>query len=159
MKLTIAGIGKIKEKWMRDGIQEYVTRLTPMAKVQILEQEEEKMPASPSDAIKEKVMEKEGDKILKYVGADDYVILLDTSGKELSSPALSEMLQKQMTAGKSSFVFLIGGPFGNGHNLKQRADFRLCLSPMTFTHQMTRLILAEQIYRAMKIMRHEPYHL
>lgn len=81
MKLTIAGIGKIKEKWMRDGIQEYVTRLTPMAKVQILEQEEEKMPASPSDAIKEKVMEKEGDKILKYVGADDYVILLDTSGK------------------------------------------------------------------------------
>lgn len=64
-----------------------------------------------------------------------------------------------MTAGKSSFVFLIGGPFGNGRNLKQRADFRLCLSPMTFTHQMTRLILAEQIYRAMKIMRHEPYHL
>ncbi len=159
MRFTIAGIGKIKEKWMRDGIQEYVTRLGPMAKVQIIEQDEEKMPAAPSEAIKEKVMEKEGEKILKYVGEGDYVILLDTSGKELSSPALSELLARQMTAGKSRFTFLIGGPFGNGRNLRARADFRLSLSPMTFTHQMARLILAEQLYRAMKIMRHEPYHL
>ncbi len=159
MRMTIAGIGRIKEKWMRDGIQEYVTRLAPMAKMQIIEQEEEKMPPSPSNAIKEKVMAKEGEKILKYVGSEDYVILLDTSGKELSSVALSELLQRQMTAGKSRFTFLIGGPFGNGKNLKERADFKLCLSPMTFTHQMARLILAEQLYRAMKIMRHEPYHL
>lgn len=159
MRLTIAGIGKIKEKWMRDGIAEYVKRLTPMAAVRILEQGEEKMPPAPSEAIREKVMEKEGEKILKFVGAEDYVILLDTGGKELSSPELSRLLEKQMTAGKSRFTFLIGGPFGNGSNLRARADYRLCLSPMTFTHQMTRLILAEQLYRAMKIMRHEPYHL
>lgn len=159
MKITIAGIGKIKEKWMRDGIHEYVTRLAPMAKIQICEQDEEKMPVNPSDAIKEKVMEKEGEKILRYIQPDDFVILLDTAGKELSSPDLSKLLEKQMVFGKSSFTFLIGGPFGNGNNLKDRADFRLCISRMTFTHQMARLILAEQIYRAMKIMRNEPYHL
>lgn len=159
MKFTIAGIGKIKEKWMRDGIREYITRLSPMAKVQVIEQEEEKMPVSPSNAIKEKVMEKEGDKILKYVGSDDYVILLDTGGKEISSVDLSNLLSRQMVGGKSSFTFLIGGPFGNGDNLRRRADMKLCLSPMTFTHQMARLILVEQLYRAMKIMRHEPYHL
>lgn len=159
MKITIAGIGKIKENWMRDGIREYVTRLAPIAKVQICEQDEEKMPVNPSEAIKEKVMEKEGEKILRYIQPDDFVILLDTAGKELSSPDLSKLLEKQMVLGKSNFTFLIGGPFGNGNNLKDRADFRLCISRMTFTHQMARLILAEQIYRAMKIMRNEPYHL
>lgn len=159
MKLTIAGIGKIKEKWMRDGIQEYETRLAPMAKFSIIEQDEEKMPADPGAALKEQVMEKEGAKILKYVRPSDYVILLDLSGTMLSSEALSAFLEKRMVEGKSSFVFLIGGPYGNGKNLKERADFSLCMSPMTFTHQMARLILSEQIYRAMKIMRHEPYHL
>lgn len=159
MKITIAGIGKIKENWMRDGIREYVTRLAPIAKVQICEQDEEKMPVNPSEAIKEKVMEKEGEKILRYIQPDDFVILLDTAGKELSSPDLSKLLEKQMVLGKSSFTFLIGGPFGNGNNLKDRADFRLCIGRMTFTHQMARLILVEQIYRAMKIMRNEPYHL
>lgn len=159
MKLTIAGIGKIKEKWMRDGIQEYTSRLIPMAKFSILEQEEEKMPSSPAPALKEQVMEREGEKILKYIRPDDYVILLDTSGKMLSSEELSGFLQKKMVEGRSSFLFLIGGPYGNGKNLKRRADFSLCFSPMTFTHQMARLILAEQLYRAMKIMRHEPYHL
>lgn len=159
MKLTIAGIGKIKEKWMRDGIGEYVTRLTPLSRLRMIEQDEEKMPANPSEAIKEKVMEKEGEKILKYVADDDFVILLDTGGKEMSSTELSDLLASKMVAGKSSFVFMIGGPFGNGNNLRRRADVRLSLSPMTFTHQMARLILAEQLYRAMKIMRHEPYHL
>lgn len=159
MKLTIAGIGKIKEKWMRDGIGEYVTRLTPLSRLRMIEQDEEKMPANPSEAIKGKVMEKEGEKILKYVADDDFVILLDTGGKEMSSTELSDLLASKMVAGKSSFVFMIGGPFGNGNNLRRRADVRLSLSPMTFTHQMARLILAEQLYRAMKIMRHEPYHL
>lgn len=159
MKFTIAGIGKIKEKWMREGIAEYTTRLSPYAKVSVIEQDEEKMPPAPSPAIKKKVMETEGEKILKFVGAEDFVILLDLSGKEISSPALSELLARQMVAGKSAFTFLIGGPFGNGENLRRRADMRLCLSPMTFTHQMARLLLVEQLYRAMKIMRHEPYHL
>ena len=159
MKITIAGIGKIKEKWMRDGIHEYARRLAAITKFSILEQEEEKMPPDPPAALKEQVMEKEGQKILKYARPSDYVILLDTSGTMLSSEALSLFLEKRMVEGKSSFLFLIGGPYGNGKNLKKRADFSLCISPMTFTHQMARLILAEQIYRAMKIMRHEPYHL
>lgn len=159
MKITIAGIGKIKEKWMRDGIREYTTRLTPMVKLEIAEQDEEKMPPMPSAAAKAKVLEREGEKLLKYTGADDFVILLDIGGKEVSSPGLSSLLEKQMVAGKSRFVFLIGGPFGNGENLRRRADVRLSMGPMTFTHQMARLLLAEQIYRAMKIMRGEPYHL
>lgn len=159
MRFTIAGIGKIKEKWMKEGIREYVTRLTPIAKVEIIEQDEEKMPPNPSEAMKEKVMEKEGEKILKYVPEGDLVILLDTGGKEMSSVELSEMLAREMVGGKNGFTFLIGGPFGNGKNLAARADRKLCISKMTFTHQMARLILVEQLYRAMKIMRHEPYHL
>lgn len=144
---------------MRDGIREYTTRLTPMVKLEIAEQDEEKMPPMPSAAAKAKVLEREGEKLLKYTGADDFVILLDIGGKEVSSPGLSSLLEKQMVAGKSRFVFLIGGPFGNGENLRRRADVRLSMGPMTFTHQMARLLLAEQIYRAMKIMRGEPYHL
>ncbi len=159
MKFRIAAVGKIKEDWLKAGIAEYVKRLTPAAVVEMIDFPENKMPEHPSEAVKKAVLEEEGEKLLRTVGADDYVILLDTRGKELSSENLSALLQKEMLAGHSRFTFLIGGPFGNGDNLRKRADFRLKLSDMTFTHQMSRLILAEQLYRAMKIMRHEPYHL
>ncbi len=159
MKFRIVAVGKIKEDWLKAGIAEYVKRLTPTAGVEIVDFPENKMPERPSLAVKESVLAEEGEKLLKNVGADDYVILLDTKGKALSSEKLSAFLEKEMVAGHSRFTFLIGGPFGNGDNLRQRADFCLKLSEMTFTHQMTRLILAEQLYRAMKIMKHEPYHL
>ena len=159
MKFTIAGIGKIQKKWIKEGIQEYQKRMTPVVKVQILEQEEEKMPPHGSEAMKESILQKEGQKILKYVHSTDCVILLDVAGKEMSSPALAKWLEEQMNGGNSSFVFLLGGPFGNGKNLKERADFMLSLSPMTFPHQLARLILMEQLYRAVKIIRNEPYHL
>ena len=159
MKITIAGIGKIKEKWMRDGIAEYTTRLTPIARVETIEISEEKMPENPPPAVKEKILETEAEKLLRAAGRADYTVLLDLTGREVSSVDLAELFQKEMLTGKNSFIFLIGGPYGNGDALRRAADFRLKLSPMTFTHQMTRLILIEQIYRAMKIMRHEPYHL
>lgn len=159
MKFTFLTIGKIKEKWMRQGIEEYLKRLLPMAKVEILSPDEEKMPENPSPALKEKVMEKEGDKLLKYLKDEDFLILLDLKGKPVTSEELAGILQKKMVAGTSHFFFMIGGPYGNGENIRQRADLKISISAMTFTHQMARLILAEQVYRAMKIIRHEPYHL
>lgn len=159
MKFTFLTIGKIKEKWMRQGIEEYLKRLSPMAKVEILSPDEEKMPENPSPALKEKVMEKEGDKLLKYLKDEDFLILLDLKGKPVTSEGLAEILQKKMVAGTSHFFFMIGGPYGNGENIRKRADLKISISAMTFTHQMARLILSEQVYRAMKIIRHEPYHL
>lgn len=159
MKFTFLTIGKIKEKWMRQGIEEYMKRLSPMAKVEILSPDEEKMPENPSPALKEKVMEKEGDKLLKYLKDEDFLILLDLKGKPVTSEGLADILQKKMVAGTSHFFFMIGGPYGNGENIRKRANLQISISAMTFTHQMARLILAEQVYRAMKIIRHEPYHL
>ena len=159
MKFTFLTIGKIKEKWMRQGIEEYLKRLSPMAKVEILSPDEEKMPENPSSTLKEKVMEKEGDKLLKYLKDEDFLILLDLKGKPVTSEELAGILQKKMVAGTSHFFFMIGGPYGNGENIRKRADLKISISAMTFTHQMARLILAEQVYRAMKIIRHEPYHL
>ncbi len=159
MKFTILGIGKIKEKWMRQGIEEYVKRLKPIAPLEIIEQDEEKMPESPSPAMKEKIMEKEGEKLLKYLKDDDCLVLLDLKGKPMSSEGLADWISDRMVKGTSHFYFMIGGPYGNGENIRRRADMKISISAMTFTHQMVRLILSEQIYRAMKIIRREPYHL
>ena len=159
MKFTFLTIGKIKEKWMRQGIDEYLKRLSPIAKVEILSPDEEKMPENPSPALKEKVMEKEGEKLLKYLKDEDFLILLDLKGKPVTSEELADILRKKMVSGTSHFFFMIGGPYGNGENIRKRADLKISISAMTFTHQMARLILAEQVYRAMKIIRHEPYHL
>ncbi|MCI6029956.1 23S rRNA (pseudouridine(1915)-N(3))-methyltransferase RlmH [Dialister succinatiphilus] len=159
MKFTFLTIGKIKEKWMRQGIDEYLKRLSPIAKVEILSPDEEKMPENPSPALKEKVMEKEGGKLLKYLKDEDFLILLDLKGIPVTSEGLADILRKRMVSGTSHFFFMIGGPYGNGENIRKRANLKISISAMTFTHQMARLILAEQVYRAMKIIRHEPYHL
>ena len=144
---------------MRQGIDEYLKRLSPIAKVEILSPDEEKMPENPSPALKEKVMEKEGEKLLKYLKDEDFLILLDLKGKPVTSEELADILRKKMVSGTSHFFFMIGGPYGNGENIRKRANLKISISAMTFTHQMARLILAEQVYRAMKIIRHEPYHL
>lgn len=159
MKFTFLTIGKIKEKWMRQGIDEYLKRLSPIAKVEILSPDEEKIPENPSPALKEKVMEKEGEKLLKYLKDEDFLILLDLKGKPVTSEELAHIIRQKMVSGTSHFFFMIGGPYGNGENIRKRANLKISISAMTFTHQMARLILAEQVYRAMKIIRHEPYHL
>lgn len=159
MKFTFLTIGKIKEKWMRQGIDEYLKRLSPIAKVEILSPDEEKMPENPSPALKEKLMEKEGEKLLKYLKDEDFLILLDLKGKPVTSEELAHIIRQKMVSGTSHFFFMIGGPYGNGENIRKRANLKISISAMTFTHQMARLILAEQVYRAMKIIRHEPYHL
>ena len=154
MRFSIRAIGKIKEKWMREGIEEYSKRLKPVAKVDVLESDEEKMPENPSAAIKRK----EGEKLLRSIQDSGCVVLLDMNGKKASSEELAAWIAQKTIMGTSHFYFIIGDPYGNGKNIQARADLKLSMGPMTFTHQMARLILFEQLYRAVKI-NHEPYHL
>ena len=158
MKITIVAAGKIKEKYLTAGINEFLKRLGTFANVKIVEINEEKMKDNPSEAEKQQVLAAEGQRLLKQVPEGSYLFVLDLYGKAVSSEALSEKIQKLGLEGKSSITFLIGGAFGLSEEVRQAADFRLSFSPMTFTHQMIRLLLVEQIYRSFKIARGEKYH-
>ena len=156
--IRIVACGKVKEKWMREGIQEYSTRIQPYDKLEIREVNDEKAPASNSDAENELVKKTEGERLLHQIRPDDYVILLDLAGKEMDSVALSRKIDDLHTHGKSHIDFVIGGSLGVSSQLIQRADFRWKLSANTFPHQLCRIIVLEQIYRAFRILHHEPYH-
>ena len=158
MKITIVAAGKIKEKYLTAGINEFLKRLGTFANVKIVEINEEKMKDNPSEAEKQQVLAAEGQRLLKQVPEGSYLFVLDVYGKAVSSEVLSEKIQKLGLEGKSSITFLIGGAFGLSEEVRQAADFRLSFSPMTFTHQMIRLLLVEQIYRSFKIARGEKYH-
>lgn len=158
MKITIVCAGKIKEKYLTAGINEFLKRLKPMAQVEVLEIHEEKMPDNPSAAEKEQVLQKEGEKLLKLVPSGSFLFVLDVYGEELSSEKLAAKIDKLGLGGRSSLTFLIGGAFGLSREVRQAADMKLSFSQMTFTHQMVRLLLVEQIYRAFKINRGEKYH-
>ncbi|MBR1694635.1 MAG: 23S rRNA (pseudouridine(1915)-N(3))-methyltransferase RlmH, partial [Selenomonas sp.] len=150
--------GKIKEKYLSAGIAEFMKRLKPFAQVEIREIHEEKMPDSPSDAEKEQVLTREGEKLLKLVPEGSYLFVLDVFGKEKSSEELAASIDKLGLSGRSNITFLIGGAFGLSSEVRKAADELLSFSRMTFTHQMVRLLLIEQIYRAFKISRGEKYH-
>lgn len=158
MKITIACVGKIKEKYLTAGIEEFSKRLTPFCKLETLAINEERMPDNPSPAEKQQVLERETQRLLAIIPANSYVILLDVIGKQLSSPDLAAKLDELALAGNSHITFVIGGTFGYTDALRKRADLALSFSKMTFTHQMIRLLLIEQIYRAFKISRGEKYH-
>lgn len=158
MKITIACVGKIKEKYLTQGIDEFTKRLTPFCKLETLSINEEKMPDNPSPAEKEQVLDKETKRLMAIIPDNSYVILLDVIGKQISSPELAEKIDALALAGTSHITFVIGGAFGYTDALRKRADFALSFSKMTFTHQMIRLLLIEQIYRAFKISRGEKYH-
>ena len=158
MKITIACVGKIKEKYLTAGIEEFSKRLTPFCKLETLAINEERMPDNPSPAEKQQVLERETQRLLAIIPANSYVILLDVIGKQLSSPDLAAKLDELALAGNSHITFVIGGAFGYTAALRKRADLALSYSKMTFTHQMIRLLLNEQIYRAFKISRGEKYH-
>ena len=157
MKITIACVGKIKEKYLTAGIDEFTKRLTPFCKLETVAINEE-MPDNPSPAEKEQVLEKETQRLLAIIPENSYVILLDVIGKQLSSPELANKIDALALNGNSHITFVIGGAFGYTDALRKRADFALSFSKMTFTHQMIRLLLVEQIYRAFKISRGEKYH-
>lgn len=156
--IRIIGCGKIKEKWMRDGLAEYVKRIGAYDKLEVLEVADEKTPDNNSEAENEMVKYKEGQRILKLIKEDDYVILLDLAGKTMDSEKLSSCIEQLYVKGKSRIDFVIGGSLGVSKELIQRADFRWKLSDNTFPHQLCRIIVTEQIYRAFRIMHNEPYH-
>ena len=158
MKINIVCAGKLKEKYLTAGISEFLKRLKPMAQVEILEIHEEKMPDNPSEAEKELVLQKEGEKLLKLVPSGSYLFVLDVYGEELSSEELAAKIDKLGLSGKSNLTFLIGGAFGLSQEVRQAADMKLSFSRMTFTHQMVRLLLVEQIYRAYQIDKGTGYH-
>lgn len=158
MKVTILCVGKVKEKFYRDGISEFTKRLSRYCKLDIIEVTDEKTSEDASETEIRLIKEKEGERILKNIKDDAYVICLCIDGKQLSSEALSEKIEKLGVQGTSHICFVIGGSLGLADEVVKRADFKLSFSPMTFPHQLMRVILLEQIYRAYRIMNHEPYH-
>lgn len=158
MRITILAVGKIKEKYLRDGIAEFVKRLGPFCRLEIKELDEERMPDDPSAAQKEQALAREGERLLKQIPQGSRVFVLDVIGKQQSSEELAETFSSLAVDGDSSLTFIIGGAFGLSEDVRKAAHVRLSFSKMTFTHQMIRLLLVEQIYRAFKIWRGEPYH-
>ncbi len=159
MKITIVCAGKLKEKYLRDGIAEYEKRLRPYADLRTIEIIEERMKDRPSPAEKDEVLRREGERLSSQIPQGAYLIVLDVDGEEMSSEKFSARIDRLMLMGESHIAFLIGGPFGLSDELRQRADLRLSFSQFTLPHQLIRLFLMEQIYRSFKISRHEPYHL
>ncbi|MED4851775.1 23S rRNA (pseudouridine(1915)-N(3))-methyltransferase RlmH [Caldifermentibacillus hisashii] len=158
MKISIITVGKLKEKYLKQGIDEYLKRLSAYAKVEIIEVADEKAPEHLSEAEMEEVKRKEGERILSHLSEDTYIITLEISGRMLNSEQLAAKIDELGTYGKSKLAFIIGGSLGLSKQVQNRSDLALSFSKMTFPHQLMRLILLEQIYRAYRINRGEPYH-
>ena len=158
MQITILGVGKIKEAYLKDAIGEYLKRLKPFAKINVVEIAEEKSPAEPSLAQVKQIKEAEGERILQAIPAGAYHIALALEGDNLSSPELAKKIDSITLNGHSQLVFTIGGSWGLGDKVLSKADFLLSFGRMTFPHQLMRLILAEQVYRAYKISSGSAYH-
>ncbi len=158
MNISIVTVGKLKEKYLKQGIEEYTKRLGSYAKIDIIEVADEKAPEELSQGEMEQVKQKEGERILAKISPDAHVIALAIDGKQKSSEDLAASLDRLATYGKSKVAFVIGGSLGLSDTVLKRADEQLSFSKMTFPHQLMRLILVEQIYRAFRINRGEPYH-
>ena len=158
MKIKIIAVGKIKENYLKEGINEYLTRLLPYAKTEIVEVMDSKVKDNPNESDILKVINEEGERVLSKIKAGEYVINLDLNKKEFDSVEFSKFIQDKMVEGGSSITFVIGGSYGLSNKVKERANYAISLSKMTFLHQMTRLILLEQIYRSFKILNNETYH-
>lgn len=158
MKITIIGVGKIKESFFREAVAEYEKRLGRYCKLEICEVADEKTPDGASAAVEDAIKEKEADRILSRLTEDSYVIILDIGGKRVDSVAFGKKIEQLGISGKSHLVFVIGGSLGLHEKVKNRADMAVSFSDMTFPHQLMRVILLEQIYRGYRIVKGEPYH-
>lgn len=158
MKITIVCVGKIKEKFYRDALAEYTKRLSRYCSLTITEVADEKTKEQASETECAIIKDREGERILKSIRDDGYVITLAIDGKTLDSVELSEKIDKLGLSGKSNVYFVIGGSLGLSDAVMKRADYKLSFSRMTFPHQLMRVILLEQIYRSYRIINHEPYH-
>ena len=158
MEIRIITVGKIKEKYLNDGIAEYAKRLSRYCKLNFIQVPDEKTPYKASDGVNRQIKETEGNRLLSHIREQDYVIALAIEGKMLDSVELSDLIAKLGVQGKSSIAFVIGGSLGLSDAVLKRADYKLSFSKMTFPHQLMQMILLEQIYRGYRIMNHEPYH-
>lgn len=158
MKITILCVGKIKEKYLQMGIAEYAKRLSKYGKLEIVEVADEKTPDRASEAEEIKIRNTEGERLLKHIRPDDFVVTMAIDGKMLDSVAFSRQIETWGVQGKSHLLFVIGGSLGLSEAVLRRGDFSLSFSKLTFPHQLMRMILLEQIYRSYRIMHHEPYH-
>lgn len=158
MRITILCVGKIKEKFYRDAIEEYKKRLGRYCKLEIIEVADEKTPEGASQALEQQIKEKEGERLLLKMKEDACVIALAIDGKMRDSVELAEHLDRLAVSGRSHITFVIGGSLGLSEAVLKRADEKLSFSKMTFPHQLMRVILLEQIYRSYRIMNGEPYH-
>lgn len=155
MKIKIIALGKIKEKFLKEGIEEFLKRLTPYAAIEIIELQ----PVEIKDEnLTEKALLQEGEKILSSIKNDSFVITLEIGGKQLSSEEFADKINEISNSGVSELVFIIGSSCGLAKTVSARANFKLSMSKMTFLHQFARLLLVEQIYRAFKILKNETYH-
>lgn len=158
MKITVLTVGKIKEKYFTGAIEEYSKRLGRYCKLEIIETPDEKTPDSAGSAQELIIKRKEGERLLKHIGDNSYVIALAIEGEMSDSIELSKKIEKLGIDGVSHIIFVIGGSLGLDEEILKRADYRLSFSKMTFPHQLMRVILLEQIYRAYRINNNEPYH-
>lgn len=158
MNINIIVVGKIKEKYMREGIQEFQKRLSRYCNLNIIEIDDEKAPENLSNKDMERVKEKEGKKILSKIPQNTFIISLEIEGKQFSSEELSKRVENLMVSGVNDMTFIIGGSLGLSEEVKTRSNLKLSFSKMTFPHQLMRLILLEQVYRSFRIMKGEPYH-
>lgn len=158
MKISILCVGKIKEKFFRMAIDEYAKRLGRYCKLEIIEVADEKTPDNASDHEVELIKEKEGERLLKNISRDAFVIALAIDGKQLSSEELASKIESLGIQGTSHIQLIIGGSLGLADRVLKEADMRLSFSKMTFPHQLMRVVLMEQIYRSYRIIQNEPYH-
>ena len=158
MKITIIAVGKIKEKFYRDAIDEYAKRLSKYCKFEVIEVADEKTQDKCSETEEQLILSKEADKIMKHIRPDMYVYALAIKGKKLDSVAFANDINQLGLSGKSSIAFVIGGSLGLHDSVLKRSDKQLSFSDMTFPHQLMRVILSEQIYRCYRIIANEPYH-
>lgn len=158
MKITIITVGKLKENYLKQGIAEYTKRLGAYANIELIEVADEKAPENLSAADMDIVKQREGERILAKISQDTYVITLEIHGKQLTSEQLAIHIDQLATYGKSKLAFVIGGSLGLSADVLSRSDYALSFSKMTFPHQLMKLVLLEQIYRAFRINRNEPYH-
>ena len=158
MKITVLTVGKIKEKYLKDAISEYSKRLSRYCKLEIIEVADEKTPDNASQIVEDGIRDKEGERILKYVKEDAFVVTLEIKGRLLTSEELADKIETLGIQGTSHIIFIIGGSIGLGNEVLKRSNYALSFSKMTFPHQLMRVILLEQIYRSYRIINHEPYH-
>ncbi|MGO1580543.1 MAG: 23S rRNA (pseudouridine(1915)-N(3))-methyltransferase RlmH [Peptoniphilaceae bacterium] len=158
MNINIICVGKVKEKYIKDGINEFLKRLSVHANTKIIEVSDESAPERLSESEMEIVKNKEGDRILKHIKDNDYLISLEIKGKKLSSEVFAKKIEDLQIHGVSTITFVIGGSLGLSDEVIKRSNFKLSFSDMTFPHQLMRLILLEQVYRAYRIINNFPYH-